>query len=46
MGPNNFCDTLKGIMGWKWDFSGEKDNPNTFLVKTFPEIVFGKKPYK
>jgi hypothetical protein len=40
-----FCDTLKGIMGWKWDFSGEKDNPNFYIVKTFPEIIYGKKPY-
>jgi hypothetical protein len=40
-----FCDTLNGSMGWKWDFSGEKDKPNTFVVKTFPEIIFGKKPY-
>jgi hypothetical protein len=41
-----FCDTLKGNMGWKWDFSGEKDKPDTFEVKTFPEIIFGKKPYE
>jgi hypothetical protein len=40
-----FCDTLKGCMGWKWDFSGEKDNSDSYVVKTFPEIIFGKKPY-
>jgi hypothetical protein len=40
-----FYDTLKGSMGWKWDFSGEKDELNTVDVKTFPEIIFGKKPY-
>jgi thioredoxin-related protein len=40
-----FCDTLKGKMGWKWDFSSERDTPNSFLVKSFPEIIFGKKPY-
>jgi hypothetical protein len=40
-----FCDTLSGLMGWKWDFSGEKDMKNSNEVKTFPEIIFGKKPY-
>ncbi len=40
-----FCDTVKGNMGWRWDFSGEKDAPDSFLVKSFPEIIFGKKPY-
>jgi hypothetical protein len=40
-----FCDTTKGSMGWKWEFSGEKDEPNTIVVKTYPEIIFGKKPY-
>jgi hypothetical protein len=41
-----FCDTVLGTMGWKWDFSGEKDEPNTFVVKTYPEIIFGKKPFE
>ena len=40
-----FCDTLKGSMGWKWDFSGEIDQPNTYVGKTYPEIIFGKKPF-
>jgi hypothetical protein len=40
-----FYDTLKGSMGWKWDFSGEIDLPNTYDVKIFPEIIFGRKPY-
>jgi hypothetical protein len=40
-----FYDTLTGSMGWKWDFSGEKDEPNSFSVKTFPEIIFGRKPF-
>ena len=39
-------DTLYGNMGWKWDFAGEKDTPPSYLVKSFPEIIFGKKPYK
>ena len=41
-----FCDTVKGRIGWRWDFSGEKDKPDSVLVKTFPEIIFGKKPYE
>ncbi len=40
-----FYDTLTGSSGWKWDFSGEKDEGDTYVVKTFPEIIFGKKPY-
>ena len=40
-----FCDTLIGSRGWKWDFSGEKDERNTYVVKTYPEIIFGKKPF-
>jgi hypothetical protein len=40
-----FCDTIHGTMGWRWDFTGEKDKPNTFLIKTFPEIIYGRKPY-
>jgi hypothetical protein len=40
-----FYDTLKGSKGWRWDFSGEKDELNTIEVKTFPEIIFGRKPY-
>jgi hypothetical protein len=41
-----FCDTLIGKMGWKWDFSFEKDKPNTYVVKSYPEIIFGKKPFE
>ncbi len=40
-----FCDTLTGGLGWKWDFSGEKDEGNSYVIKTFPEIIFGRKPY-
>lgn len=40
-----FCDTIKGIMGWRWDFSNENSNYKSTEVKTFPEIIFGKKPY-
>jgi hypothetical protein len=32
-------------MGWRWDFSGEKDDSNSYVVKTFPEIIFGRKPF-
>jgi hypothetical protein len=39
-----FYDTLKGSMGWKWDFSGEKGKPDP-VTKSYPEIIFGKKPY-
>ena len=39
-----FFDTLNGSMGWKWDFSNEKTD--SLLVKSFPEIIFGKKPYE
>jgi hypothetical protein len=41
-----FCDTLQGVMGWKWDFSDEKDQQSRNVVKSFPEIIYGKKPYK
>lgn len=40
-----FCDTLTGSYGWKWDFSGEKEEGNAYVLKTFPEIIFGKKPF-
>ncbi len=40
-----FYDTIKGNLGWKWDFSNERDTPNSYLVKSYPEIIFGKKPY-
>jgi hypothetical protein len=35
-----FCDPATGSRGWRWDFSGE-DN----VVKTYPEIIFGRKPF-
>ena len=41
-----FCDTLHGAMGWRWNFSGEPDLPENYTIKTFPEIIFGQKPYK
>jgi len=41
-----FCDTLKKSYGWKWDFSGEKEDENSYVIKTFPEIIFGRKPYE
>jgi hypothetical protein len=40
-----FCDTLTGSRGWRWDFSGEKDEGNPSIVKTYPEIIFGRKPF-
>jgi hypothetical protein len=40
-----FCDTVKGSYGWRWDFSREQDKADTYVVKTFPEIIFGRKPY-
>jgi hypothetical protein len=40
-----FCDTTTGSMGWRWDFSGEKDGGNTYVAKTYPEIIFGRKPF-
>ena len=40
-----FCDTLTGMLGWKWDFSKEKEIQNALVVKTFPEVIYGKKPY-
>ena len=40
-----FCDTLIGSRGWKWDFSGENDESPAYVVKTFPEIIFGRKPF-
>jgi hypothetical protein len=40
-----FCDTLTGSTGWKWDFSGEQEETQTSVIKTFPEIIFGRKPY-
>ena len=40
-----FCDTLTGMLGWKWDFSKENDTINSTVVKTYPEVIFGKKPY-
>ncbi len=40
-----FYDTIRGSMGWKWDFSGEDDEPDSFVVKSFPEIIVGRKPY-
>lgn len=32
-------------MGWRWNFLGEKDEPNTYIGKTYPEIIFGRKPF-
>jgi hypothetical protein len=39
-----FYDTIRGSMGWKWDFSGEDDEPDSFVVKSFPEIIVGRNP--
>jgi hypothetical protein len=41
-----FNDTVKGFMGWRWDFTGEKDKPDICIIKTYPEIINGRKPYK
>ncbi len=35
-----FCDPATGSRGWRWDFSGEDA-----AVKTYPEIIFGRKPF-
>ena len=35
-----FCDPASGSLGWRWDFTGEND-----VLKTYPEIIYGKKPY-
>jgi hypothetical protein len=40
-----FCDTTKGSMGWKWDFSNEMNGENAYVCKTYPEIIFGRKPF-
>jgi hypothetical protein len=40
-----FCDTTAGSYGWRWDFSKEKDEENGYVCKTFPEIIFGRKPF-
>jgi hypothetical protein len=41
-----FCDTTTGSRGWRWDFSGETNGPNARVVKTYPEIIFGRKPFE
>ncbi|HUL54886.1 MAG TPA: hypothetical protein VLT83_15900 [Opitutaceae bacterium] len=35
-----FCDRATGAMGWRWNFAGEDAT-----LKTFPELIFGKKPF-
>ena len=35
-----FCDPATGCRGWRWDFSGENGE-----IKTYPEIIFGRKPF-
>jgi hypothetical protein len=35
-----FCDPATGSRGWRWDFAGEND-----VTKTYPEIIYGRKPY-
>ena len=35
-----FCDPATGSRGWRWDFSGENG-----ATKTYPEIIYGRKPY-
>lgn len=40
-----FCDTTAGSMGWRWDFSNEKNGGNAYVCKTYPEIIFGRKPF-
>jgi hypothetical protein len=40
-----FCDTIGIKYGWEWDFSGETDNAKNYIIKTFPEIIYGRKPY-
>jgi len=40
-----FCDTVMGSRGWRWDFSRESEGKNKYVVKTYPEIIFGRKPF-
>ncbi|MFA5256647.1 MAG: hypothetical protein WC360_00705 [Opitutales bacterium] len=40
-----FCDPATGCRGWRWDFSEENDDSTRGVVKTFPEIIWGRKPY-
>jgi hypothetical protein len=35
-----FADPATGSRGWRWAFTGEND-----VLKTYPEIIFGLKPY-
>jgi len=35
-----FCDPATGSRGWRWDFTGENG-----ATKTYPEIIYGRKPY-
>jgi len=36
-----FCDPATGRRGWRWDFPGQNA-----VLKTYPEIIYGKKPYE
>lgn len=40
-----FCDPQTGLRGWRWDFSEEKSPSTRQTVKSFPEIIYGKKPF-
>lgn len=35
-----FADPVTGAMGWRWDFSGQDG-----VIKSFPEIIYGKKAF-
>ncbi len=41
-----FYDTINGETGWKWDIPLEKDPRYNSIIKTFPEIIYGRKPYE
>jgi len=40
-----FADPATGERGWRWDFSAETGPETRSLVKSFPEIIWGRKPY-
>ncbi len=41
-----FADPATGERGWRWDFSAEVAPGTRNLVKSFPEIIWGRKPYE
>jgi hypothetical protein len=41
-----FADPATGERGWRWDFSAETAPDTRRLIKSFPEIIWGRKPYE